>query len=286
MILVASRKKKKSYRFLTLAMFLLFVSVLCSCKKEHFDIHNLNDNKIGVLGHGGMGIGQAYPMNSLESIYKCLSLGAEGTEIDVQMTKDSVLVAFHDEQLQTSTNASGWIYQNTWDEIHNTIYTISPYTDYRLTKLEDIFAHIDNPTQYTFFLDCKNFKPDTSSAYVNTFNRAILNVIDKYQLQHCIYVELKREDLIKSLQEKRPDLKMFAYGGFETSLETAQKYGILGLTTSVDEISKEEVQKAHDNGIMVAVFNTHSKKRNIQAINKNVDFIQTDKVKHLIKLLK
>jgi glycerophosphoryl diester phosphodiesterase len=44
--------------------------------------------------------------------------------------------------------------------------------------------------------------------------------------------------------------------------------------------------EAHRNGTMVAVFNTHSKDRNMEAIEKNVDFIQSDKVKHLIKILK
>lgn len=37
---------------------------------------------------------------------------------------------------------------------------------------------------------------------------------------------------------------------------------------------------------MIAVFNVHSKNKNIEAIEKNVDFIQSDKVKHLIKTLK
>jgi len=260
--------------------------VLSSCQKEDFEIINLSNNKIIVLGHGGMGIGHTYPMNCFESILNCLSLGADGTEIDVQMTKDSVLVAFHDEFLENSTNISGKIFNKTWNEISNATYNDPPYTNYKLLTLDNLFSNIANPTEYIFFFDCKNFNPNTSSLYLNTFNNALIKLIDKYYLTNNVYIEFKRKDLIKSLLDKRPDLKIFIYSDFDTALITANEFQLQGIATSVDNISKEQVLKAHSEGFMIAVFNTHSYNRNIEAIEKNVDFIQSDKVKHLIKILK
>jgi len=101
-----------------------------------------------------------------------------------------------------------------------------------------------------------------------------------------VYIEFKRKDLIKSLKIKRPDLKIFEYSDFDLALDIVTEFQLQGITISVDNISKDEVIKAHNNGTMIAVFNTHSKNRNIEAIEKNVDFIQSDKVKHLIKILK
>jgi glycerophosphoryl diester phosphodiesterase len=265
-------------------LFLLFITY--SCQKEGFDISNLNNNQISVLGHGGMGIGYTYPMNSFESILNCLNLGADGTEVDVQMTKDSVLVAFHDESLEHSTNVSGQIFNKKWKEINAAVYTVQPYTNYGLITLDELFSNISNLTEYTFFLDCKNFNPDTSSAYLNTFNNALIKIIDKYNLENNVYIEFKRTDLIRSLKIIRSDLKIFVYKNFDLALEVVNEYQLEGITISVDNISKNEVIKAHNNGTMVAVFNTHSKNRNIEAIEKNVDFIQSDKVKHLIKILK
>ncbi len=263
---------------------LLFVA--SSCQKEDFDIINLNNNKIIVLGHGGMGIGHTYPMNSFESILNCLNLGADGTEIDVQMTKDSVLVAFHDEFLEHSTNISGQIFNKTWAEIKNATYNDPLYTSYKLITLDELFTNIANQTEHTFFLDCKNFNPDTSSLYLNTFNNALIKIIDKHNLKNSVYMEFKRNDLIKSLKIKRPDLKIFVYNDFDLALEIVNDLQLQGIIISVDNISKEEVIKAHNNRAMIAVFNTHSKSRNIEAIEKNVDFIQSNKVKHLIKILK
>jgi glycerophosphoryl diester phosphodiesterase len=264
--------------------FLLFT--VSSCQKEEFDILNLNNNQISALGHGGMGIEYTYPMNSFESILNCLNLGADGTEIDVQMTKDSVLVAFHDEFLEHSTNVSGQIFNKKWNEINGGVYTDQPYTNYGLINLDELFSNISNLTEYTFFLDCKNFNPDTSSAYLNTFNNALIKIIDKYSLENNVYIVFKRTDLIKALKNIRPDLKIFVYKNFDLALEVVNEFELQGITISVDKISKDEVIKAHNNGTMVAVFNTHSKNRNIEAIEKNVDFIQSDKVKHLIKILK
>ena len=110
------------------------------------NILNLNNNRISALGHGGMGIGYTYPMNSFESILNCLNLGADGTEIDVQMTKDSVLVAFHDKSLEHSTNVSGQIFSKKWNEISDAVYKDPPYTNYRLITLDELFSNISNPS--------------------------------------------------------------------------------------------------------------------------------------------
>jgi glycerophosphoryl diester phosphodiesterase len=259
--------------------------VLVSCQKENFNIQNLN-NKIFALGHGGMGIGHAYPMNSFESIISCLNLGSDGTELDVQMTKDSVLVAFHDQFLESATHNNGQIFNKTWKEIKNTTFKDPPYTNYKLISLDDLFRNIETPTKYMFFLDCKNFNPDTTSIYTNTFNNALIKIIDKYNLENNVYIEFKRSKLIKSLKTKRPDLKIFVYSNFNQGLEIANEFQLQGITISVNDITEDQVLTAHNNGIMIAVFNAHSKGRNINAIRKNVDFIQSDKVKHLIKIIK
>lgn len=263
-------------------LLLCFVS---SCR-EAFEISNLNGDVISVLGHGGMGIEHLYPINSFESIQNCLAVGADGTEIDVQMTKDSVLVAFHDERLETATFLEGKIYEQNWDEIKDATYLLPPYARYPVVKLDDLFSNLVNPKDYTYFLDCKNFKPDTTEMYHNTFNNALIKLIDDHQLENNVVIELKRRGLMRSLRNKRPDLKIFAYRSFEDGLPLVNEFQLEGITVAVNTITKEEVAEAHAQGIMIAVFNAHTKKRNLDAIDKNVDFIQTDKVNHLIKLLK
>ena len=268
--------------------FFLFVlvSLLLSCEKKDFDINNLNKNEVGIIGHGGMGIGQTYPINTLESILNCLNLGADGTEIDVQMTKDGVLVAFHDETLEESTNLSGRIYNKTWAELEDARFSYPHYGNYKIIRLDDLFMNIPNQDQYIYFLDCKNFKPNKDSAYFNTFNTALIEIINKYNLVENTYVEFKTEKLIQKLQALRPDIKQFVYTSYDHALSLAQQYNLQGMTIAVDKLTHEKVELLHSKGIMVTTFNTHSHKRNIKAVEHNVDFIQTDRLKHLMKILK
>ncbi len=265
-------------------LYCIFLFFMFSCTDKDINIENIN-NKVTVLGHGGMGIGSTYPMNTYESIMYCLNLGADGTEIDVQMTKDGVLVAFHDRHLDGKTTASGQIYKQNWAELKGTTYNNTPYQNYSLITLEQLFDNIDNLHQYIFFLDCKNFNPDTSAYYLNKFNDALINIIDRYNMVENVYVEFKRTDLIRSLKNKRDDIKIFIYSEFEKGLAIAKEFQLEGLVTSVDKITKQQVKILHENDFQLAVFNAHSKSRNWEALEKNADFIQTDKLKHLLRIL-
>src|SRR5690554_7622221 len=86
----------KNIFFLLISMFFVV-----SCNKNEFDINNLNGNKVSAIGHGGMGIGHSYPMNSFEGILNSLSIGADGVEIDIQMTKDGIRSEEHTSELQS-----------------------------------------------------------------------------------------------------------------------------------------------------------------------------------------
>ncbi len=264
---------------------IVLLFLFSTCQKKDFDIVNLNGNKITILGHGGMGIANRYPLNTFESIQNCLSIGADGTEIDVQMTKDGVLIAFHSESLDDKTDASGKVYTQTWNAIEDARYVDPIYSNYRILSLDELFSNLSNIGEHTFFLDCKNFDPDTSLTYLNAFSNALIQLIDKHQLVNNIYIELKRRDVIENLKNKRPDLNIFVYTSFDIGLAIADELALQGIVVAVDKISTEEVATAHASGIMVAVFNAHSQSRNIAAIEKNVDFVQTDKLRHLIKML-
>ena len=269
-----------------LIFILILVSIGFSCQKDEFDIVNLNGNKISIIGHGGMGNTHVYPINSFESISTCLNIEADGVEIDVQMTSDSVLVAFHSSSLDNSTELSGSINERSWSEISNINYNIPPYSNYRIVSLDQIFTKWSDKGEFAFFLDCNKFAPLPSSPDINTFLNALMTLIDKHNISDKVYIELTRRDIIQNLRNKRPDIRIFANYDFNSALELAEDFQLEGITVDLGNISVEQVSRAHSKNIMVAVFGASSKKKNRQAIEKNVDFIQTDKVKHLIRLLK
>lgn len=267
----------------------IFVLLLFSCQKEDeiFNIVNLNRNNITVLGHGGMGIASTYPIDTYESIVNCLNLGTDGSEIDVQMTKDSVLVAFHDSDLDTKTNLSGMISQHNYDEIKDAYYDETPYMTYSLVSLDQLFSNIEDLASYKFTFDCKLYNADASNdAYLTTFADAIVKISKKYNLQRRIYIESNDKNFLTLLANKNERFKLFIYPQtFEEGLATASELNLYGITISNDDISAEQMLLAHNQGFRVAVWNVETEQNNLDAIRKNPDFIQTDKVKYLVSTL-
>jgi glycerophosphoryl diester phosphodiesterase len=262
--------------------------IITSCKKEIFDIENLNGNRIIALGHAGMGIGNTYPMDSYESILKCLNLGMDGSEFDVQMTKDSVLVLFHDMDLSERTNLEGSVNSLNWIEIKNAHYTQTLYLDYSVISLEQLFSNIENLQKYKFTFDCKigNNIKDENKFYASFIN-AIVKIVQKYKLENNIYIEAQDVGFLARFKNKNTDYKLFIYpSSFESGLNTALSLNLSGITISTRDITKEQIKTAHNNNLWVAIWNTHTDTDNLDAINKNPDFIQTDNVRNLVKLLK
>lgn len=55
--------------------------------------------------------------NSIQAFQDCINGGLDGIEVDLQMTKDSVLVIMHDETLDRTTTGSGKVSDYTIDEL-------------------------------------------------------------------------------------------------------------------------------------------------------------------------
>ncbi|MEZ0223545.1 MAG: glycerophosphoryl diester phosphodiesterase [Alphaproteobacteria bacterium] len=68
-----------------------------------------------VIGHRGA---KAYaPENTLASIHAAADLSIEWVEVDVKLTKDSVAIIFHDEELERCTGTSGLVKDFTLEQI-------------------------------------------------------------------------------------------------------------------------------------------------------------------------
>ena len=62
-----------------------------------------------------------YPENTMIAFEHALHSGADGIELDVQLTKDGRLAVIHDEKLNRTTNMKGLVKDHTY-ELKNSIY--------------------------------------------------------------------------------------------------------------------------------------------------------------------
>lgn len=68
-----------------------------------------------LLGHRGAPV--ELPENTMRSFRRAVALGADGVELDVQLTRDGVPVVMHDETLERTTGAPGTVAEAAWAEV-------------------------------------------------------------------------------------------------------------------------------------------------------------------------
>ncbi len=124
---------------------------LSSCSK------NNSKPNIDVFGHAGTSLHRdraVYPANSLQSIKYALDvLDADGVEIDVQMTKDSLLVLYHDSYLNQASTYNGCVSQYKYSEIE---HLKLDYTNYEIVTLKEVLAFIQSRNK-SVYLDVKTY---------------------------------------------------------------------------------------------------------------------------------
>src|SRR5688572_30490401 len=93
-----------------------FPFLFLQCKKEKLNDDTYFGSKVMILGHRGMGMNYKFPGNTLECIEPAIGIGSDGCEIDINLTKDTSLVLFHDHLLNPMTTCTTRIYELTLDE--------------------------------------------------------------------------------------------------------------------------------------------------------------------------
>lgn len=276
----------KKYFIIILSLLSIF-NFTCKVDSALHEIENLNNNVIGLFGHGGTGISYKYPINSFESIQYCLNIGADGTEMDLQLTKDSVLVAFHQHNLNDVTLCEGEISQKLWSEIWGCHYASPISSSIGIISVNNLFEKLNNTNNLIFTFDCKLLNNSNDQlTYKKQFANALIRTIEKNNLKaEDIFIESNDTCFLRIVEQKNKELKLFYYSTSLTQgLLVAKNIQIFGLTMSNENISADEVKRAHQNNLRITLWNIKTEKENLNAISKNPDYIQSDKINHLLKV--
>lgn len=110
-------------KFLFIALTVLIASAACPPKQKYAtrtdkilaEINNPKSKYVVVISHRGDW--RNYPENSIPAIESIIRMGVDMMELDVKMTKDSVLVLSHDKTIDRMTNGKGLISEMTYDSI-------------------------------------------------------------------------------------------------------------------------------------------------------------------------
>jgi glycerophosphoryl diester phosphodiesterase len=267
---------------------ILLSLLLCGCKKADLKgILNLNRNEISVIGHGGMGVASTYPMDTYESLTAAITAGAHGVEIDVQMSSDSVLVAFHNTDMNSNTSCTGKINEHSWEALKECEYVKEIFGVYRILSLPEMVEFWQDEEPRIIVFDCKLIYNSNFNEFLETYANQLIKLVESISFGGDVLIESQNIAFLQLIQGLKPTYKLFFYPqSFEEGLSTVTANGLYGITIASSKITKEQIAEAHDNGLRVAIWNVNSRGDNVDAINKSPDYIQTDKLKGLLRLLK
>ena len=213
------------------------------------------------INYAHRGASEYYPENTMPSFRKGLEMGANGIETDVQITKDGILVLFHDDTLDRVTGKSGCIADYTYSELLKFDVKKNHLTA-KIITFEDFLAEFGKK-ELTFAIELK----------VKGIEKQVADMIYKYGVQNKVIITSFIYDAIYTIKECAPDLKR-GYLFFQLDEKTRKEIETLQLYEICPKgqlISKEEVDKFHQKGYGVRAWGMANTDIMIETIKKGVD---------------
>lgn len=175
---------------------------------------NPNSEKVLVVAHRGDWRNACE--NSIEAIQYATEMGVDIVEVDVQQTKDSVLILMHDDSLDRTTTGKGKIKDYTWAEIES-LYLKNGCAIRTTSKV-----------------------PTLEEALVAAKGKVMLNLDKAFDYFHSIY----------QLLEKTGTTSMIIIKDDASAIQVKQKYGDyldkLIFMPKVNLDDKEAISKLND----------------------------------------
>ena len=161
----------------------------------------MDQEKTKVWAHRGAS-GYA-PENTLDAFRKAVEMGADGIELDVQMTKDGELVVIHDETIDRVSNGKGWVKNYTYEELKkfNFNKTHLEYTKEEIPTLEQVYLLI-KPTNLTINVEIK-----TGIVFYPGIEERVLELTEHLGMKERVIYSSFNHYTIRKIKELDPQAK-------------------------------------------------------------------------------
>ncbi|WP_096187110.1 glycerophosphodiester phosphodiesterase [Evansella halocellulosilytica] len=136
-----------------------------------------------IFGHRGSS--GRHPENTMDSFEAALQEGADGLEIDVQLSEDDVPVVIHDETVDRTTNGTGWVKDFTFDELQKLdagSWFSSTFSGAMIPSLEELFRWLVNTPLLL------NIEIKSGLVRYPNIEKIVLDLIEKYDLNERVII--------------------------------------------------------------------------------------------------
>lgn len=154
------------------------------------------------------------PENTLEAFDLAVRQGADGVELDVQLSKDGELVVIHDETLDRVSDGTGWVRDYTLEELKKRIVnqTHPEYACSKIPTLEEVYKLL-KPTNL-----CINVELKTGIVFYPNIEKKVLELTRKAGMEERVWYSSFNHATLVRLKELEPSVKtgvLYADGWLE-----------------------------------------------------------------------
>ena len=162
----------------------------CECQVSR------DESRCHFINYAHRGASEYAPENTLLSFFMGVCMGANGIETDVQMTKDGVLVLFHDDTILRLTDAEGSVPDYTLNELRQFTFEKNGLQD-KIVVFED-FLQKFGWRDLTFAIEIKQ----------RGIEKEIADMIRKYDIGCKCVLTSFMFDCIEKVRACAPELKV------------------------------------------------------------------------------
>lgn len=245
--LISCEKTKQSYKY----------SIKLESQEQLEDL--LKKEKYPLISAHRGGSSDDYPENAIETFERATTFGPSIIETDIAMTKDSVLILMHDDQLDRTTTGSGWVKDYTYSELQK--FQLKDYknktTSFKIPTLEQaliwgkdkvIFTlDIKRGVSYKMVVEMVNKTNSQSNSILITYSANQARAIHKIDKSLWLSVSANSKADIERLEDYKVDVnRVVAFvGTAEPSIQTINYMNsrnipmILGTIGNLDKRAKK-----------------------------------------------
>lgn len=234
------------------------------------------------INYAHRGASEYAPENTMPAFDKALQLGANGIELDLQMTKDGKIVVFHDSKIDKKSNKTGKISDYTYQELlgfdFENWFSLK-YKNENIVLFED-FAKKFLSKKLTFAIELKE----------EGIEKETLNIIKKYATHNNIYITSFKYKALENMRKLDSDIKLswlIEDRINKNNIEELLKIKGTQICPKASNVTKNDIELAKKNGLKVRLWGVLDEKIMKDVYKLDIDGMTVnfpDKLKHLMEI--